>query len=1055
MAFPKPMPGYQSQHGISTGAPAAPVEPYSPPQLHSPPILNRRPRTSSAIPHHYQHLAQPPPPPPPPIQHHNSAPTTTTLPPIVGSLNQTNNPPNPPLAPPPIERATTIGESGALSSLANNRAADLYHHSIPRDVTGVSRSNSDSSSRPSSYTLHSESASSHTMNSQSSSYSLNSQTSQTTTPTSRRSSHAGLFNPAMLKLQHPPASSVSSFSDAYSKNPEQFHDVLESPFETSFPLEPELEEEEENSGGKATVAEMSALGMDMDGLLRRFQANELKQTGWPAMVPEEARATIEHDEVLRQCSIFEMIQGERDYVNDLETIEAVFVRGLLEAKPPPIPLPEAQAFVNEVFGNYKEIMKYHKAMLEQLYQRQMEQHPLVQSIADIMLETLLRSDFREAYQTNIKHYAVAAGIHAKQKKTNPAYVAFLQSVSSDPRLDKRDLMVFCGRAFLRLPRIKLILKDMLKRTDKEHNHPDLEVIPMMMDILDKEIKSSQIGIETAENRVKFMDFCEHLVPLKGEILDMDLFDNERHLAYSSPVYVKTKGDGLGSGEKWMKLEAVLLDNYFILCREHKAGPVTKYIMYQRPVPLSFIGLVVASFTSPPENRKEKSEEGGLLDTFRSVDIPMYPFTFSHNSPTALRAYKIYLDNAAMRTKWHKAFRDALGIHKVKQQTNPWYSQELLTENYFRRPKEGAVPSNTKGLGAILTAVPFNTPQGRFLAVACTNGIYVARYGSEDYRRVFNHPNVQSIAAIQTNQINKFIIHHETDVVSYSLDLIALCCLGQERPQTLEGSKERVVPKDQHVLFLRHMITAQERVVVIYASKKRLSAGCYIHSLEAVPPSVASKAKASFRPHGPTATIPREAHDISPLRKTIAICTRDGLVTADPENLTTTTSSIIPILASTSNNNGLAMLKNAIEGARPLGFLRVSPQEILIIYDTIGCFIDSRGAPTRKGGYVRWETKVTAWASRHNHVFLVSPRFVEIRNVATGRLLQVIEGVDVRLLFSGPALSPQDKVLIAMRGRQSNDTLASSEKIVELAETEPYAGSAAGSTAPTLWSEWDM
>jgi hypothetical protein len=46
-------------------------------------------------------------------------------------------------------------------------------------------------------------------------------------------------------------------------------------------------------------------------------------------------------------------------------------------------------FVSEVFWNLKEILTHHRRMLGSLFLRQKDQHPLVQSVADIILDSKL------------------------------------------------------------------------------------------------------------------------------------------------------------------------------------------------------------------------------------------------------------------------------------------------------------------------------------------------------------------------------------------------------------------------------------------------------------------------------------------------------------------------------------------------------------------------------------------------------------------------------------------------------------------------------------------
>ncbi|TFK28142.1 hypothetical protein FA15DRAFT_665628 [Coprinopsis marcescibilis] len=838
-------------------------------------------------------------------------------------------------------------------------------------------------------------------------------------------------------------------SNSYTRNPDQYQDALASPVESSFSLDQEEKD-------KAPARDLSHLSQDMEESIARFQRGELAdaEEEWHRLVPEEAMKALENKEIQRQGMIFELFKAEREYVSDLQLMEDIFIHGLFKAQPPVIPEHQISAFVNDVFGNLHEILLHHRTMLGALFARQRDDHPLINSIADVVLETALKPEFRDAYEKYIKHYPMAESIHQKQRQLNPAYEAFLESVSSEPRIKKRDLKIFLSRPVTRLPRLNLLLESILKKTDKEHDHPDLDTLPLALGILGDCIKATQPGIEAAESRVKFMDICEHLVAPKGEIMDLDLFDKERHLVHVGPVWTKAKADTGFMGEKWQELQGLVLDNYFILYREKATqnSTVVKKIVQHRPVPLSFIRL--ASFNSDPEIRKEKNE--GLLGTWRSQEVSMYPFTFYHSSPSAMKAYKMYVTNEAARKKWYSVFVDALGVHKVKQENNPWFTQEQLSDGFFRIPKEAVIsPHSRAATGKITSAVPFNTSGGRFIAIACTSGIYIARYGTEDYRKVFNFPNATYIAALQVwngHYLNKFIIHFESTVLGYSLDLVAMIAYGQGNPQLLEASRERITPSDQSVMFVRH-ISMQDRVLLIYAAKKRLSSSCYVYALEPVAQQMmqgiqGTSPPCTFRPYGQPGGIPKDTYDVVSLTRTVAVCTRDGLITADPSNLNAHPPAI-PLLNDAASNQSIANLKANIEGLKPLGFLRVSSDEIMVIYDDIGCYVNTRGYPARNGGYIRWETKVTSYAHRNEHLFLVSPRFIEIRLISNGRLLQVIEGGDIRLLFASPALSPHDNVLVAMRGRY-NDPFGLSEKVVELMKAEEYS-----TTASPMWSEWDM
>ncbi len=63
---------------------------------------------------------------------------------------------------------------------------------------------------------------------------------------------------------------------------------------------------------------------------------------------------------------------------------------------------------------------------------------------------------------------------------------------------------------------------------------------------------------------------------------------------------------------------------------------------------------------------------------------------------------------------------------------------------------------------------------------------------------------------------------------------------------------------------------------------------------------------------------------------------------------------------------------------------------------IGGYIDNYGKPARSAGYISWECKATAYAHRGDHLVLSSPKFIEVRSIVSGKLVQVIGG-GVRLV----------------------------------------------------------
>ncbi|KAF7312263.1 hypothetical protein MIND_00239300 [Mycena indigotica] len=791
----------------------------------------------------------------------------------------------------------------------------------------------------------------------------------------------------------------------------------------------------------------SQLSLQSEEGLRGFQSGKLaeKDEEWHKLVPPETLNMLGKREVQRQSVIFEVFKSEREYVADLEAIEQVCIRALRTASPPIIRESLLNKFVTEVFGNLAEITAHHQRMLAALFARQREQHPVVQSISDILLDTALKEDFRASYETYIKAYPLAESRHRKEIKQNTEYQAFIQSVSSDRRIRKRDLTTFLSRPVTRLPRLNLLLEQILKLTDD--GHPDKEILPIILDILTSSVKSAQPGIEAAENKVKFFELIQSLVFQRGELIDMDLYADTRNLYRQAPVARWTRGEaGLST---WTNLCAALLDNYFILTNEEtRPNGVIKRYLVSRPIPLSYLRL--GSFNSPAETRRD-----GLKSR------PVYPFVIYH-AASKMRRYTLYVETEAERTKWHQVFQPALGLHQARQEANmataKYFEPHVITDNFFRVPTVRVKAS--KPTGRVTSATPFTTGGRKFLAVGCFSGIFAGHWEEEKFYKALPSSNPTTLFALETistRPFNRFVVQHDSTLMSYAQDLLGQVALAKLDPKKFQASCEK--HDSSNVLFSRVMRVGK-RVLIVYASRRMFQSSLDLHVLEAVDHTEAAispkRSKGSsaryFRPFGDPGFVAKEAHDITPLVKTIAISTSDRIVILDPTNLTRSAITFVPDFDEsnyTAAGAAMVALRKRLEETRPLGLLRCSSTELLVVYETMGCYVTRHGIPTRSSGFIRWESKATAFTSRGGHVLLFSPGFIEIRNVLTGLLEQVIEGQDIRLLHSS-----DDAILVAMRGKH-DDEGGASEQIVDLRETTEISVPQAAMPVPSMWDEWDM
>ncbi|TCD69356.1 hypothetical protein EIP91_007912 [Steccherinum ochraceum] len=798
--------------------------------------------------------------------------------------------------------------------------------------------------------------------------------------------------------------------------------------------------------------------LDDESRLRHFQKGTLMDVDeeWYKLVPAEAQNVLGKEEVLRQSVLFELIKSEREYVRDLEAMKQVFIRNLRDYSP--IPPKRVEAFIAEVFCNLDPLLRYHQEMLVRLFNRQMEQHPIIQGVADIVLSTTV--EFGPAYEEYIKHYPLAEARHRAELRRNPAYQSFLFQCSDHPRVRRRDLITFLSRPVTRLPRLALLLQTIDKHTAPELD--DKKDLPLILELLNKYIKSSQPGIEAAESKVKFWALCESLIYQKGEIIDMDLYDQSRTLLHAGALFrrYRSKAD---VSHTWAELHVALLDNYLLILRpEERPNGAIRYGVVSRPIPLEYLRL--GSFDGTPELRKEKEKMAGYdIPMFRSSrTVKVYPFKVYHSSSPNTRAYTFFAPGEAERDTWKAKLMDALEVRKVGQDANKLFAPLTVNEGFFKASGLSVSNLGARFTGKITCAAPFSSNGRNFVAIGCPSGVYVMHRDESrpKPKKVLQLSNPKSLYALQ--DFNRFVILFDGGLHAYSLDLLGRVALQLSTPQSLDKSLERISGSDAVVLFAKVGKIGQ-RTMVLYTTKSFLQVS--LHALSVVHPSEINlnpnqRTPSSFRVFGEPASISKDVHDITALHRHIGICTERGIQMADPTNLnaSTQTPTVVPNFNSADGNPPMQTLQRRCAGAKPLGLVRCDDSQLIVIYNNVGCYINKDGTPARSSGYLRWETRADSFAHRGAHLILVSSSFIEIRSLNTGKLVQVIEGSDMRLVHSS-----ERSVMVTMK----NDAKSGSEleyKLVELVETanleeqqlqEAQMRTPGVRASQKIWDEWDM
>ena len=143
----------------------------------------------------------------------------------------------------------------------------------------------------------------------------------------------------------------------------------------------------------------------------------------------------------------------------------------------------------------------------------------------------------------------------------------------------------------------------------------------------------------------------------------------------------------------------------------------------------------------------------------------------------------------------------------------------------------------------------------------------------DFRLMLNYMHPTSLAAVTSlgrKSFNRLVVHVDSAVMTYSLDILARLALGKSQQHSLDASIERVGGNDVNIVLCRHIhfnkralcsyifsmlsISSSSPHLVIYGSKRRLGTSVTLHVVEALDSSEAvlsptGTCARAFRPLG--------------------------------------------------------------------------------------------------------------------------------------------------------------------------------------------------------------
>ncbi|KAJ9062652.1 RHO1 GDP-GTP exchange protein 2 [Entomophthora muscae] len=291
---------------------------------------------------------------------------------------------------------------------------------------------------------------------------------------------------------------------------------------------------------------------------------------WASAVSEAVRKSIDPQEIKRQEAIFEFIKAEREYVQDLRTIQQVFVKSIRSSQA--FPAEQHDVVIHKLFFNAAELLAIHDSLLAELDARQQE-NAVVENIGDILLPWAQQLAPYKLYSARV---CFALEFCTKERISNPKFELLLRECEQRKACRRLNLDSFISMPTRRLARYPLHLKEILKRTpstnpDEAAIRETLAEVESRLSLIDrtKGETDSKLRLRAISDRLE--THPQH----QPHILDLDA--PHRQLIFEG--YLKLiKGSQL--------LKVFLFDHCILFCKEHElAEDLFEYETYRKPVEL--------------------------------------------------------------------------------------------------------------------------------------------------------------------------------------------------------------------------------------------------------------------------------------------------------------------------------------------------------------------------------------------------------------------------------------------------------------------------------------
>ncbi|CAG8502203.1 874_t:CDS:10 [Paraglomus brasilianum] len=226
----------------------------------------------------------------------------------------------------------------------------------------------------------------------------------------------------------------------------------------------------------------------------------------------------------RQSIALEILTTERHYVECLQLLERLFLRPLVDSLKTSYPI-LSESCIKGIFSNLKELINVNTELLRELEERiagigekrsselNLWSNDEDACVGDIFLNL---GPFLKMYSIYVNNFNSALALIDEQLKSNPAFAAFLRDIIKTGQCKGLTFQAYLIMPVQRIPRYKLLLEDLLKKTEESHSDylnlkKAYQVIEHVATFVNETIRQHEMFITMLEIQKSLSGFDEALL----------------------------------------------------------------------------------------------------------------------------------------------------------------------------------------------------------------------------------------------------------------------------------------------------------------------------------------------------------------------------------------------------------------------------------------------------------------------------------------------------------------------------------------------------------------